>query len=99
MQYIIKWRFLVKLAVVLLVAVVVFHFAHRWQVSRQIGAFLHQADLARDAAEREEQSGNRTTASTERAREQMFLRRYILARPDDMDARERLGRLMCQSAR
>jgi tetratricopeptide (TPR) repeat protein len=99
MRYTVKWRFLLKLVVVLLVAGAAVFFVHRWQVGRQVGVFLHQADLARDAAEREQQAGNRAQAQAEREREEGYLRRYVMARPDDLDARDRLGRLLVQNAR
>ena len=99
MRYTIKWRFLLKLAVVVLVAGTAVFFVHRWQVGKQVGTFLHHADLARDAAEREQQAGNREQARAEREREEGFLRRYVMARADDLDARDRLGRLLVQTAR
>jgi predicted Zn-dependent protease len=95
----IKWRFLIKLVVVLIVAGVAIHLVHRWQVRSQVGAFLHQADLARDAAEQAEKDKKPDEASADREREQRFLQRYVLARPDDIDGRERLARLMCKNAK
>src|SRR5687768_16745581 len=99
MRYIIKWRFLIKLAVAVILVGVAVHLVHRWQVRSQVGAFLHQADLAHAAAEQADQLGNLKTASAERDREQSFLQRYILARPNDIDVRERLARLMCETAK
>ena len=98
MRYTIKWRLLLKLAIVLILAGVAIHLVHRWQVRSQVGAFLHQADLAHAAAEAEEKNGNLKAANAERDREQSFLQRYILARPTDTDVRERLARLMCETA-
>ena len=99
MGYRIKWRFLVKLAIVLLLAGGTIFFVHRWQVKSQVGAFLYQADLANAAAGLADKGGNPKAAGEEREREQAFLQRYLLARPDDMDVRERLARLMCKNAK
>jgi tetratricopeptide (TPR) repeat protein len=98
MQFKIRWRFLLKLGVALLVSAVAVHLVHRWQVRSQAGAFLRQADLAREAAEREHQAGDREKANSERERELAYLQRYILARPDDLDVRERHARLLCDMA-
>lgn len=86
MQLTLNWRFLLKLSALVLVTLVVIHFTHRWQVGRQVGAFLHQANIARDA----------TPPDTKR--EIAYLQRYLAARSGDNDVRERLGRLMCKSA-
>jgi cellulose synthase operon protein C len=99
MQYKIKWRFLLKLSLLILVAATITHFAHRWQVRKQVGAFLYQADLARDEAAKAEAAGNSESMEAQRDREQNFLSRYIMARPGDFDARERLARLKTESAK
>jgi Tfp pilus assembly protein PilF len=99
MGYRIKWRFLVKLAIVLLVAGGTIFFVHRRQVKSQVGAFLRHADQAHAAAEQAAKDGNSKAAGEERDREQTFLQRYLLARPDDVDIRERLARLMCENAK
>lgn len=80
-----NWRFLLKLAAVLLVAGITVHLVHRWQVRSQVGVFLQHADAARDAGDGE--------------REESFLRRYVRARPSDLDTRERLARLVCANAK
>ena len=87
MRFKLNWRFLLKLSAVTLVALVAVHFTHRWQVRRQVGAFLRQADIARAATPPEPE------------RESVYLKRYLMARPAENDVRERLGRLMCQSAK
>src|SRR6187551_1721544 len=110
MRYIVKWRFLLKFVVVLLASAVVIHFTHRWQVKRQVGVYLYQADLAREGAKEWEQKGDsaktederekaKTGSEEQRQREESFLSRYVIARPGDLDIRDRLGRLMCQNAR
>jgi Tfp pilus assembly protein PilF len=99
MRYTIKWRFLLKLGVVLILAGAGVFFLHRWQVGKQVDTFLRHADTARDAAERESKAGNAEQARAERDREESFLRRYVAARSNDLDARERLGRLLVQNAR
>lgn len=98
MRFVIKWRFLLKLAVLLIVGAVVLHFTHRWQVRRQVGAFLYQADQAHELVVKETEAGNETVAQGQREREILFLKRYVIARPDDIDVRDRLGRLIAQSA-
>ncbi len=99
MRVIIKWRFLLKLGVALLATSTAIHFVHRWQVRKQVGAFLHQADLARDVATHEQEVGNFKRAIAEQEREMGYLHKYLTARPDDLDVRERLARLMCQTAK
>jgi tetratricopeptide (TPR) repeat protein len=99
MRYTIKWRFLLKLGVVLIAAGAGVFFLHRWQVGKQVDTFLRHADTARDAAERESKAGNAEQARAERDREESFLQRYVMARPNDLDARERFGRLLVQNAR
>ena len=99
MRFTIKWRFVPEVASVLLAAAAILHLAHRWQALKQAGAFQRQADLARAAATHEEQVGNHSQAALELEREQTYLGRYLLASPDDIDARERLGRLMCRTAK
>lgn len=101
MAYMIKWRFVLKFTVVLFLAAISLHFIHRWQVRSQAGAFLHQADLARVAAKQAEERDppEPQVAREQREREQSFLQRYILARPNDIDVRERFARLMAQNAK
>ena len=99
MRFVIKWRFLLKLAVLLLIGGIALHFTHRWQVRRQVGALLYQADQAHELAAEEEKSGNEVTAQGQRDRETIFLKRYLIARPDDIDVRDRLGRLIAQGAK
>jgi cellulose synthase operon protein C len=99
MRIIIKWRFLLKLSVVLITVGLTIHFAHRWQARKQVGVFLHQADISRDAAAQEQEAGEFQKAAAERDREQGYLQRYLMARPDDLDIRDRLARLMCQTAK
>jgi cellulose synthase operon protein C len=84
MRFKLNWRFVLKLSGVVFVTLVAVHFIHRWQVQRQVGAFLRQADVAHDASDT--------------AREITYLKRYLVARPTDNDARERLGRVACKSA-
>ncbi|WP_145244353.1 tetratricopeptide repeat protein [Urbifossiella limnaea] len=80
-----NWRFLGGLALVLVAGAVAVNLVHRRQVGQQVGAFLRHADSARDAKDP--------------VREAEYLRRYLIARPDDLDARERLGRVLCDSAK
>jgi tetratricopeptide (TPR) repeat protein len=81
----INWRFLIGCVILLAVVGVSLHFAHRWQVRNQTGAYLRLADEARDADDPE--------------RELRFLERYISARPDEVDPRERHARLVAKTAR
>jgi tetratricopeptide (TPR) repeat protein len=87
MQFRINWRFLLLMSAASAVCLVAVHFAHGWQVRRQAGAFLHQADVARDAS------------PPDAEREIAYLRRYLMARPAETDVRERLGRAMCKHAK
>src|SRR5262245_42073408 len=99
MRYTIKWRFLLKLGVVVLLAGAAVFFVHRRQVGKQVEAFLNQANLARDAAQNEEKAGHADQALAERGREEGYLRRYAAAGPNDIEIRDRIGRLMVQNAR
>ncbi|MBP3960487.1 tetratricopeptide repeat protein [Gemmata sp. G18] len=90
MWFKINWRFLVKLSAVAIVALIAVHFTHRWQVRQQVGAFLRLADAARDAKDGDEKAAEREIA---------YLKRYVMARPNENDVRERLGRLLCTSAK
>jgi tetratricopeptide (TPR) repeat protein len=87
MRFKINWRFLLKLSALVLVIVVTVHFTHRWQVQQQTGAFLRQADAARDAQPPDPE------------REIAYLKRYLMARPEETDIHERLGRRMCEQAK
>lgn len=83
----IRWWFLCKFAIVSLVCLVTVHFGHRYQVRRQAGALLRQADAARDE----------TPPNIER--EIDYLRRYLTAQPTAIDERERVARLLAKTAR
>ena len=61
------------------------HFTHRWQVRQQSGAYLRQADAARDA--------NRTDSELD------YLQRYLNSRPDAIDERERVARILARTAK
>src|SRR5688572_22894656 len=84
MRVVPNWRFLIPLTAALLVAAAAVHFTHRWQVGRQTGTFLREADAAHERKDAD--------------REIAYLQRYLRARPDDLDARERLGRRRCESS-
>lgn len=99
MRFIIKWRFLLKLGIALLVVSAAIHFVHEWQIQKQVGVLLRQADLSRDEAARSEEAGNVAGAATERERERMYLERYLAVRDNDIDVRDRLARLMCKTAK
>ena len=85
MSHTINWRYILKFAALLAIAAAAIHFTHRWQVRKQIGVFLHHADEARDAGNKE--------------REIAYLRRYLVARGEDVDTRERLARIGGRDAR
>ncbi len=87
MRYRINWRFVLALTVATAACLTTLHFVHRWQARRLVGALIHQADVARDAT------------PPDMGREVSFLRRYVAARPDDHDARERLSRLLTKTAK
>lgn len=84
MRVVPNWRFLTLLTAGLLVVALAVHLTHRWQVGRQAGAFLREADEARERPDAD--------------REIAYLERYLRARPDDLDARERLGRRRCEAS-
>ena len=85
MRYKINWRFVLVLSAITAVCLVAVHFTHRWQIKRQVGVFLREADAARDAGDTNRERG--------------YLQRYLMARPTENDIRERLGRLVCKNAR
>jgi tetratricopeptide (TPR) repeat protein len=85
MRFTINWRFLLKLIAAVVVVAVPIHLLHRYQVRKQVDVFLRHADEARDKKEPE--------------REINFLRRYLMARPNDLDTRERLARALCKNAK
>lgn len=85
MRLTLNWRFLFRLGAVTVVAAVAVHFVHRAQVKRQVGSLLRHADEAREAGDAD--------------REIAFLHRYLRARPGDLDARERLARKQCDTAK
>lgn len=80
-----RWRFLLGFSFVMSLCFVGLHFTHRWQVRQQSGAFLRQADAAREA---------KTTQL-----EMDYLQRYLVSRPDDIDQRERFARLLTKKAK
>ncbi|HSQ57841.1 MAG TPA: tetratricopeptide repeat protein [Gemmata sp.] len=99
MKYSIKWRFVLKLVLVMVAAAVAVFFIHRWQVDKQATAFLHQADLARDDADKAEKEKKPEVQRAHKEREESFLLRYVMARPNDLDARDRLGHVMVTNAK
>ncbi|MBX9580356.1 MAG: tetratricopeptide repeat protein [Gemmataceae bacterium] len=86
MRYTIRWFYLLKLTVVVAAVAVAVYFLHDWQVDEQRGAFLRQADRAKEQN------------PPDPAAEADYLNRYLTARPDDDDVRERLGRLLVAQA-
>jgi tetratricopeptide (TPR) repeat protein len=84
MSYKIRWWFLLKFAVLLVALGVGVHFVHARQVKKQFGAYLDQANKAKDAGDV--------------GKEADYLDRYLKANPNDIDARERLARLYCKGA-
>ena len=87
MRVSVNWRFLLGFFLVLAVSFVGLHFFHRYQVRQQAGAFLIQADAARDAT------------PTNSEREMAYLQRYLVSRPNANDERERFARLLGASAK
>ena len=77
MRVSVNWRFLLGFFLVLAVSFVGLHFFHRYQVRQQAGAFLIQADAARDAT------------PTNSEREMAYLQRFLVSRPNANDERER----------
>lgn len=95
----IRWRFLLGVSGALLLGFVALHFTHRWQVRQQSGSFLRQADAARagkDAArEAKDAAGEVSNARSELG----YLQRYLISRPDAIDERERVARLLASLAK
>jgi tetratricopeptide (TPR) repeat protein len=79
-----NFRFVIGCFVVVAVVLTALHFTHRWQVQKQTGAFLRQADSARESGDIES--------------EKLYLERYLASQPEDLDARERLARLLAKIA-
>ncbi len=73
-----------RLGATVATVVIALYVVHRWQAGRQAGAFVHQADVA-------EQQGDLGRAAN-------YLRRYLVMRPGDVDARARLAMLMEETA-
>jgi tetratricopeptide (TPR) repeat protein len=80
-----NWRFLIGTTIALVVTLGVVHLWHVRQVRKQTGAYLYQADLARD--------------NNEVRREIDFLERYLRAQPQSNETRERLAKLYATIAR
>jgi cellulose synthase operon protein C len=87
MTFTLKWRYLLKLAAVFAIAGASVFFIHRVQARKQVGVFLHLADRARDAM------------PPDHVHHITYLHRYLMSRPDDTDVRERLGRVMTETAK
>jgi tetratricopeptide (TPR) repeat protein len=88
-------RFLAALLVVFIICGAGTHFLHGYQVKRNAGAFLDQADKAEQAAEGAE--GAEKLAHYRKAVQ--FLDRYLVYRASDTEARARLGMLLEKLAR
>lgn len=84
-QYRLNWKFLVGSLVVVAAAVGALHFRYKQQVGRQADTLLELANGADQKAEPVKAIG--------------FLRRYLVFRPQDHDARGRLGVLLVRNAR
>ena len=85
MRFSLNWRFLIVVAVLIGGGLAALHFVHRAQLKNLPAAYLRQADAARDAQQAD--------------KELAFLQRYLLSRPDDLDAKERQVRLVAKAAR
>src|SRR5438309_1919741 len=72
------------------------HFLHGYQLRRNAGAFLVQADRAEQEA-REAKDPRARGAQREKAAQ--YLRRYLALRPGDTEARARYGRVLEDMAR
>jgi tetratricopeptide (TPR) repeat protein len=88
-------RFLAALLVVLAACGAGTHFLHGYQVKRNAGAFLDQADKAEQAAEAAEEAEK----AAHYRKEVQLLSRYLAYRPSDTEARARLGMLLEDLAR
>lgn len=83
-QATLNWRFFGITTFALLATMGIIYFWHGRQVRRQTGAYLHQADLARD--------------KKDEGREMVYLDRYLRAQPGSNDSRDRLARLRAKNA-
>lgn len=88
-------RFLAALLVVLAACGAGTHFLHGYQVKRNAGTFLDQADKAEQAAEAAE--GAEKVVQYRKVVQ--LLSRYLAYRPSDTEARARLGMLLQDLAR
>src|SRR5215218_1042157 len=79
------WRFLLVTTIAVLATLGVTHLWHVRQVRQQSGAYLHQADLARD--------------NKDERREIDYLERHLRSEPKSFETRERLARLYAKTAR
>ncbi|HVL11219.1 MAG TPA: hypothetical protein VM529_01550, partial [Gemmata sp.] len=98
MRYTIKWKFLLKFLVVTAVAAAGIFFLHRWQLDGQVKDFIRRADVAAGEAETHAKEGRDAEALAARRQEESFLRRYIAARPGEIEPRARLTRVLGDSA-
>src|SRR5215207_580034 len=85
MTYKLNYRFLIKFVVVAGLVFGAVHVWHRRQASKQVEFFHNLAQTAREQARPDD--------------EIRYLDRYLAARPGDVDARERLGRVRYEVAR
>jgi tetratricopeptide (TPR) repeat protein len=102
MTYTLNFRFLLKVAVPTVVALVGIYAMHRWQSSRQVELFRKLADSARKNAEQaevEHTADSKVIRGRKLDEEIKYRARYLALRPNDVDARERLGRIRFERAR
>ena len=91
-------RLAVLLVALALLAVGV-HFLHAFQVARNAGVLLDQADQARQEADAAKKAGNAAKAADSLAKAADYLGRYLGFHPDDADAVAKLGLVLEEQAR
>ncbi len=87
------------LLVVLALTAVGVHFLHAYQVARNAGVLLDQADQARQEADAAKKAGNAAKAADSLAKAADYLGRYLGFHPDDAGAVAKLGLVLEEQAR
>ena len=87
------------LLIALALAGVGVHFLHAYQVARNAGVLLDQADQARQDADKAKKAGNAAKAADSLAKAADYLGRYLGFHPDDAGAVAKLGLVLEEQAR
>src|SRR5580700_10427485 len=80
-----NFKYLLRLVVIAIAVAATVYLVHHWQVGKQADAYLVQANIAEERGDLARAAG--------------YLRRFIVERSDDIDARARLSLIVAQTAR